>query len=130
MRWYHFYANEGINLHKDATDVVSGLFDRRFTARSVPIFIYFLARGLSLERIWGAILGRLKNSCCALLYSLAQGLSGDGSGSVDGRSALAVEPGRIEDVDAFAADAIEIIARCGCRGGIGVGLRSRIVGIE
>ena len=82
------------------------------------------------RRFEGDFGGDLKNRCCALLYSLSQGLSGDGGGGVDGHSVLAVEPGRIEDVDAFAADAIEIIARCGCLGSIGVGLRSRIVGIE
>ena len=62
------------------------------------------------RRFEGDFGGDLKNRCCALLYSLSQGLSGDGGGGVDGHSVLAVEPGRIEDVDAFAADAIEIIA--------------------
>lgn len=129
MRWYHFHANEGINLHKDATDAVSGPFERvkQETCRFLYSFWREVCRRGDLRAILG---GDLKNSCCALLYSLAQGLSGDGGGGVDGHSVLAVEPGRIEDVDAFAADAIEIIARCGCRGGIGVGLRSRIVGIE
>ena len=61
------------------------------------------------RRFEGDFGGDLKNRCCALLYSLSQGLSGDGGGGVDGHSVLAVEPGRIEDVDAFAADAIEII---------------------
>ncbi len=51
--WYHFYANEGINLHKDATDVVSGLFERRFIARNVPIIIVFGVVCVARAIIWG-----------------------------------------------------------------------------